>query len=50
MEPDSGTYIVQVDLASQQDDLCFWGETVFDVEFPSSSAVVLEAGFICAGG
>lgn len=49
VEPDPGVYDLQVRLDSQADPLCFWGETVFDVEFPSSSPVELEAGFICAG-
>lgn len=50
IEPEPGLYDVQVTLVSQQDSLCFWGETLFGVEFPSSSTVDLEAGFICAGG
>lgn len=49
VEPDPGVYDVQVRLDSQEGPLCFWGETVFDVEFPSASPVELEAGFICAG-
>lgn len=49
VEPDPGVYDVQVRLDSEEGPLCFWGETRFDVEFPSSP-VQLEAGFICAGG
>lgn len=50
VEPEPGVYDVQVNLESREDALCFWGETVFGIEFPSSSPVELEAGFICAGG
>lgn len=50
VEPDPGVYDVQVTLESQEGPLCFWGETVFGLDFPSSSPVELEAGFICAGG
>ncbi len=47
--PDPGVYDVQVRLDSKEGPLCFWGETRFAVEFPSS-LVEVEAGFICAGG
>lgn len=50
VEPEPGLYDVQVTLESQEGPLCFWGETIFGVEFPSSSSIQLEAGFICAGG
>ena len=46
--PDPGTYDLQVEAASA-DPLCFWGDTVFDVTFPSRP-ITLEVGFICAGG
>lgn len=49
VEPEPGVYDVQVRLDSAADPLCFWGETAFGIEFPSSS-VELQAGFICAGG
>jgi len=48
VRPAPGVYDVQVHLDSAQDPLCFWGATVFGVEFPASS-LKLEAGFICAG-
>ena len=47
IEPEPGSYDVQVQL-SATDPLCFWGETVFGVAFPSPP-LTLEAGFICAG-
>ncbi len=48
VEPDPGVYDIQVRLDSAEGPLCFWGETKFDVEFPSSP-VELEVSFICAG-
>ena len=46
--PEPGTYDLQVEAASS-DPLCFWGDTVFDVTFPSRP-ITVEVGFICAGG
>jgi hypothetical protein len=45
--PDPGTYDVQVSLDSV-DPGCFWGDTVFGVDFPSTP-ITIEVGFICAG-
>lgn len=47
VEPEPGTYAVQVDLPST--DGCFWGETVFDVVFPTDR-LELAASYICPGG
>lgn len=49
IEPAPGVYTLQVRLDSTADPLCFWGETVFDVRFPSPPLQV-EVAFICAGG
>ena len=48
IEPDPGKYDVQIRLDSAEDPLCFWGTTVFGIEFPSSP-IELEVGFICPG-
>ncbi len=48
IEPTPGVYTVQVRLDSEQDPLCFWGETFFEVRFPSTP-LDLEVAFICAG-
>jgi hypothetical protein len=45
--PDPGTYDVQVSLDSV-DPGCFWGDTLFDVGFPTTP-LTIEVGFICAG-
>jgi len=45
--PEPGTYDLQIESASS-DPFCFWGDTVFDVAFPSPP-ITVEVGFICAG-
>jgi len=47
IEPESGTYDLQVSLDSS-DPGCFWGETLFDVSFPSTP-ILVEVAYICAG-
>lgn len=45
--PEPGTYDLQIESATS-DPLCFWGDTVFDITFPSPP-ITVEVGFICAG-
>lgn len=45
--PEPGTYDLQIEAASS-DPLCFWGDTLFDVAFPSPP-IAVEVGFRCAG-
>jgi hypothetical protein len=45
--PEPGSYNVQVSLDGAEPG-CFWGETLFDVAFPSAPLVV-EVAYICAG-
>jgi hypothetical protein len=47
IQPEPGTYDVQVQRTSADDPLCFWGATQFAVEFPAEP-ITLEVGFICA--
>jgi hypothetical protein len=45
--PEPGTYDLQIESTSS-DPYCFWGDTIFDVTFPSPPLAV-EVAFICAG-
>ncbi len=46
VEIEAGVYTVQVDLPATGD--CFWGETLFNVAFPTDR-VELNAFYICPG-
>ena len=48
VSPEPGTYDVQVYLGSTDDPVCFWGETIFTVAFPSDP-ITIEVVYICAG-
>jgi hypothetical protein len=45
--PEPGTYDLQIEAASS-DPFYFWGDTLFDVAFPSPP-ITVEVGFRCAG-